>query len=332
MILAADVGGTNARLAIYSADGEKLIRRETYPSHTHKSFEEVARAFLAAGGEKPLAACVGVAGPVVDGRVEATNVPWILDERIIAQALDIPKVSLINDLVALSLGALHARPEDLVLLHGSSLPRTQGANLAVIAAGTGLGEASLVWDGQKHVVCATEGGHVDFAPRNELEIDLLRYLIKRVKRRVSYERILSGPGIGNVYDFFREAKAIPEDEVVEAAIASSADRNATITKLGISGESTAAARALKLFISLYGAEAGNLVLKSLAVGGVFVMGKIAVNLSAQLGPKGFVDSFLDKGRMRQLLEKTPIALVPDSTIGLSGSARHAAASLSGLRT
>jgi len=330
--LAADVGGTNARLAIYTADGEKLVRRETYASHTHASFEEVARTFLAAGGEKPQAACIGVAGPVVDGRVVTTNLPWVLDERVISQALNIPKVSLINDLVALSMGALHARPEDLVLLHGSSLPRTQGANLAVIAAGTGLGEAVLVWDGQKHVVCATEGGHVDFAPRNDLEIELLRYLISRVKGRVSYERILSGPGIANVYDFFREAKGIPEDDAVADAIAASEDRNATIAKVGATGESTAAARALKLFISLYGAEAGNLVLKSLAIGGVYVMGKIAVNLSSQLAPKGFVDSFLDKGRMRQhVLEKVPIALVPDSTIGLSGSARYAAASLAGAR-
>ncbi|HWL84572.1 MAG TPA: glucokinase [Polyangiaceae bacterium] len=327
MILAADVGGTNARLAVYTADGEKLVRRETYASHNYKSFEDVARAFLAAGGETPLAACIGVAGPVVDGRCVATNLPWVLDERVIAEALAIPKVSLINDLVALSMGALHARPEDLTLLHGSALPRTEGANLAVIAAGTGLGESILVWDGQRHVVCGTEGGHVDFAPRNEIEIELLRYLVSRVKGRVSYERILSGPGIGNVYDFFREAKAIPEDEAAEASLAAAPDRNALITKLGTSGESTAAARAIRLFISLYGAEAGNLVLKSLAVGGVYVMGKVAATLSSQLVQKGFVESFLDKGRLRQVLEKVPIALVSDSAIGLSGSARYAAAAL-----
>ena len=323
MILAADVGGTNARLAIYTADGKELVRRETYASHEHKSFEEVARAFLT-DGETPIAACIGVAGPVVDGRVVATNLPWVLDERIISQSLAIPRVALINDLVALSMGAVHARPEDLVLLHGSALPRTRGANLAVLAAGTGLGEAMLVWDGQKHAVCATEGGHTDFAARNELEIELLRYLVGRVKGRVSYERVLSGPGIGNLYDFFRDAKGIPEEDAVEDAIAAADDRNAAIAHLGATGESTAAARAIKLFISLYGAEAGNLVLKSLAVGGMFVVGKIAGNLSAQLVAKGFVESFLDKGRMRQVLEKVPIALVTDSTIGLSGSARYAA--------
>ncbi|WP_394849478.1 glucokinase [Pendulispora brunnea] len=323
MILAADVGGTNARLAIYTADGEQLVRRERFASTEYKSFEDVARAFLKPD-EKPLAACIGVAGPVVDGRVVATNLPWVLDERIIAQSLGIPRVALINDLVALSMGALHARAEDLVLLHGGALPRTKGANLAVLAAGTGLGEAVLVWDGEKHAVCATEGGHVDYAPRNEIEIELLRYLISRVKGRVSYERILSGPGIGNLYDFFREAKNIPEDDAIAQAIASAEDRNSAITKFGTTGESTAAARAMKLFISLYGAEAGNLVLKSLALGGIFVMGKIAVTLTPQLVSKGFVESFLDKGRMRSLLEKVPIALVTDSTIGLSGSARYAA--------
>ncbi len=331
MILAADVGGTNARLAIYTADGETLVRRETFASHSYKSFEEVGRAFLAQGGETPLAACIGVAGPVVDGRVTATNLPWVLDERLIAEALGIPKVTLINDLVALSMGALHARSEDVVLLHGAALPRATGGNLAIIAAGTGLGEAILVWDGERHVACSTEGGHVDFAPRNDLEVELLRYLISRVKGRVSYERILSGPGLGNLYDFFRDAKGIPEDEAVEERLAAAQDRNALICDLGISGESTAAARAIKLFISLYGAEAGNLVLKSLAVGGVFVMGKIATSLAAQLVQKGFVESFLDKGRMRQVLEKVPIALVEDSSIGLSGSARYAAAALARAR-
>ncbi len=320
MILAGDIGGTNTRLGIFSSDGKELLRTETVPSKSKKTFDEIAKNFLKGGTEKIDRACIGVAGPVIDGKCEATNLPWTLDEKKIAKSLSLKKVRLENDLVSLAVGALEAPRRKIAVLQGSAPPRTEGANVAVIAAGTGLGEALLVWNGERHVPCATEGGHSDFAPRNKLEIDLLDFLQKRIGGRVSFERVVSGPGIGNLYDFFCEVVGVGETQSAKDLVDNATDRNAAISDLALTGKSKPALRAIELFGSLYGSEAGNLALKSLATGGVFVAGGIAKHLVTLLKSGTFVKSFSDKGRMSPLLAKIPIAVVLDTEIGLSGSA------------
>jgi glucokinase len=334
MILAGDIGGTNARLALCTPDGKRIVRQDAIPSRDQPSLERIVKAFLGPRPPSIRAATLGIAGPVVGGRVQTTNLPWVLDERSLSRKLGIAKVTLINDLVALGLGALTAPRSKLHKLQGGSLPRKKGATLAVIAAGTGLGECALVWDGRNggFVPLGTEGGHTDFAPQSALETELYDYLLGlsalhpdgNGSRHVSYERIVSGPGLGRLYDFFRDVKKMPEAPKNTLALGAAPDRNAAIARLGASGESALARGALELFASLYGAEAGNLALKTLATGGVFVAGGIAASLANELGRGPFLTSFAAKGRMRPLLEKVPIAVVLDSKVGLAGSVYHAA--------
>lgn len=327
MLLAGDVGGTHARFALYSPDGRRRLYQATLASSDHPSLEIAVRRFLAtytgADGDPVEAAAIGVAGPVIDGRCVMPNLPWVLDERVLARKLRIPRVVLLNDLVALALGALGLPRRKLDVIQGSRAPSARGGTVAMVAAGTGLGEALLVWDGVRHVPAATEGGHTDFAPRDALEWDLLEFLRERIGGRVSYERIVSGPGLGNIYDFFVERVRVREARATARAIAESIDRNRTISELGASGVSRPAERAVDLFLSLYGAEAGNLALKSLATGGVLVGGGIAAHLAPRLRRSAFLASFRDKGRMSELLSSIPIAIVLDADIGLSGAVRHA---------
>lgn len=319
-ILAGDVGGTNTRLTLLSPDGKKLLRHEVLPSREHPSLESAMRTFL--GDARVDRACLGIAGPVFDGRCTATNLPWVVDERVLQKKLRIRRVKLLNDLVAAAYGAMTLPKKSLAPVWGERLPSGKGT-VAIIAAGTGLGEAVLVWDGERHVPMATEGGHTDFAPRSDLEMRLLAHLQRQLKKRVSYERVVSGPGLGNVYDFFVESEGVRETQPNVRALATAPDRNALIAELATTGKSRAAGRALDLFFSLYGAEAGNLALKCLPSGGLFVSGGIAAKLRDRLVRGDFVASFLGKGRMEPLLRKIPIAIVLDSDVGLKGSARVA---------
>jgi glucokinase len=232
-------------------------------------------------------------------------------------------VHLINDLVGLALGAVLAPKSKLRSLSGGSLPSKKGANIAILAAGTGLGEAALLWNGAGFLPMATEGGHTDLAARSETEVAFVRYLQKRYGR-ATYERALSGPGLGNTYDFVREAFGILEDPAVEGAIAGAKDRNAEICQLALAGRSLAAEKALEIFVELYGAEAGNLALKTFALGGVYVAGNIAIQIQEKMAQGTFLDAFCDKEPMKDILRKVPVALVLDSTIGLAGAAHHAA--------
>ena len=326
MLLIGDIGGTHARLALLKPSGRTVVKTE-FASRKYPSLEAVLREFLGAVAPKPRVsvAAFGVAGPVVGGRVVATNLPWVIDSRIIGRKLGIKRVTLLNDLVALSLGSLRVAKKKLHFLGESGgMPKKRGANVAVIAAGTGLGEAMLVWDGQGFVPSATEGGHSDFAARDDLEVELLQFLRNRFGR-VSYERILSGAGLGNLYDFFRQAKGIGESTENAEVIAAAGDRNASISELGMSAKSEAATRALQLFATIYGAEAGNLALKSLALGGVYVCGNIAGRMLPILDGGGFRRAFLEKGRFGALMEKIPVAVVLDSDVGLAGAASAALA-------
>ena len=329
MLLAGDIGGTHARLSLLRPDG-RAVRKAEFASRKYPSLEAVVAEFLAPVSPKPrvTAAAFGVAGPVVNGRVVATNLAWVIDGRILARKLNIKRVRILNDLVALSLGALRVPRGKLHLLNEAAVPKKRGANVAVIAAGTGLGEAMLIWDGAGFVPNATEGGHADFAARDELEVELLQFLRARFGR-VSYERVLSGAGLGNLYDFFRQGKAIAETAENSAIIGASADRNATISELGQTGKSEAAVRALQLFAAIYGAEAGNLALKTLALGGVYVCGNIAERLLPILDDGSFLRAFREKGRFAPLMEKIPVAVVLDKNVGLAGAASAALAEMRG---
>jgi glucokinase len=326
VILAGDIGGTNSRLALFERGGRVRVRQEAFPSRNFKSLEEVVRRFLGKDPPKIAAATFGIAGPVVSGRAKATNLPWIVDGRELGRHLDIPRVTLVNDLVALAFGTLTVPPDKLFMLNGGP-PRTSGGNIAVIAAGTGLGEAALVWDGEKHVPLGTEGGHADFAARNAEECQLLAFLQRRYGSHVSCERVVAGPGFANLYDFFSEVEGLKDPPDVAAAIAGAADRNREIAARGADETSPIGARALATFVGLYGAEAGNLALKTLATGGVFVCGAIAAKYKDALKTKGFMESFVAKGRFTGFLECVPVAIVLDSDIGLAGSALYAATQL-----
>ncbi|MDP9036718.1 MAG: glucokinase [Myxococcota bacterium] len=321
MLLVGDIGGTHARLSLVTLRG-RALRHEVFDSRKYTSLEAVAGSFLGVTPPRVVAAAFGVAGPVVNGRCTATNLPWVIDARVLSRKLRIRHVTLLNDLVALALGALLVRRSKLHVLGGAGVPKHQQGNVAVIAAGTGLGEAVLVWDGSRLVPTATEGGHSDFAPRDDLEIELLQFLRAR-HGHVSCERVLSGDGLGAVYDFFRTAKRIAETARNTRLIEAAADRNEAIAQLGMSATSQAAARALDLFAAIYGGEAGNLALKSLAVGGVYVCGNIAVHLLSVLERGGFHRAFLDKGRLTPLMEKIPVAVVLDTDVGLAGATKVA---------
>jgi glucokinase len=323
VIVIGDIGGTRARLSLRLPTG-RAVRNETYESRKYSSLEAVVREFLSYGGPaksrpKVSAAAFGVAGPVVKGRCTATNLPWVVDERALGKNLGIRRVTLLNDLVALALGALVVPKSKLRVLGAAGAPKRRGGgNVAVIAAGTGLGEALLIWNGTRFVATATEGGHCDFAPNGEVDVGLYAFLRARYGH-VSWERVLSGNGLGNVYDYFASAGGVPESSENARAIATAADRNAEIARLAEGRQSEVAARAVALFAKLYGAEAGNLALKSLAVGGVLVCGNIAARMAGNLEQNGFIEAFAAKGRFEALMRKIPVAVVLDSDVGLAGA-------------
>jgi len=325
MLLAGDIGGTNTRLALYADDAKRVMREDSLPSPSFGSLEEAVRAFLGPRPPRIAAATFGIAGPVIGGHVKTTNLPWIVDERALSRRLHIPRVRLVNDLVSIAFGAAAAPKSALMLLQGSPPRRDKRETIAAIAAGTGLGEAALVWDGEHLVPCGSEGAHGDFAPRNKLEWELFEFLAKRVQGRVSYERVLSGPGLSNAYDFFREVKRMREPAALARALDAAPDRNPLITEFGLGGKSRPCEAALDIFTSVYGAETGNLALRFISTGGVFVAGGIAASLSRHLARGPFLEAFRDKGRLRPLLEKMPVSIVLDPKIGLWGAAQHAAA-------
>jgi glucokinase len=328
LLLAGDIGGTHARLRLYDRS-QRVVDEAVFPSRKAPSLAVIVRRYLASQKARVSTAVLGIAGPVVGGVVRATNLPWTADERHLARDLDIPRVRLVNDLAALAVGCTRlGRTSKVILARGRAV---DGANMAVIAAGTGLGEALLIWDGTKFLPCATEGGHSDYGPNSPLELDLWTYLHHSTRgRHVSNEDVVSGPGLGRMYDFF--AARAPERDAREGqsretrAVArrlASGDRNAAITELGLANKSDAAARAVDLFASIYGAEAGNLVLRGLALGGLFVCGGIAARIVPAKKPV-FLAAMRNKGRMAKLLSAVPVTLVDDPFVGLIGAGHLAA--------
>ncbi len=324
MILAGDIGGTKTVLALYNEEDlhVRQLRDATYVSAAYPSLEAIVALFLAEPPARPLrAATFGVAGAVVNGRCRATNLPWVMDERDLARALSVPRVKLLNDLEAAAYGMLHLGPSEYAVLNHADDPQRRG-NVAVIAAGTGLGEAILYWDGRDHHPIASEGGHVDFAPRTDQEIELLRYLRAKFGGHVSYERVLSGPGAYNLYQFLRDSGAGDEPAWLAERLRSG-DPSAAIAEAGLAGTVPLCVATLELFTSIYGAAAGNLALKCLAVGGVFIGGGIAPKLLPALRHSRFMDAFADKGRFANLLRNLEVRVALEPRAPLLGAARYA---------
>lgn len=318
MILAGDIGGTKTDLALFTPALDLVVRR-TFPSREHASLEDIVRQFLAEMPAPFDSACFGIAGPVRAGRVLTTNLPWTVTDEALAEVLRLREVRLINDLEATALGVGALRPEHLLTLQAGS-PQGPG-HQAVIAAGTGLGEAGLFWNGDQHVPYASEGGHASFAPRDARQRELLAWLEGEFGH-VSYERVLSGPGLFNIYRFLRDTGRGTEpvwlaDELRQG------DPPAVVSRAALAGTCDLAREALTLFVTLYGAEAGNLALKAYATGGVFVAGGIARKIRSAIENGAFVAAFVDKGRMEPLLRSIPVRLVLSDAVNLLGAARGA---------
>lgn len=321
MILAGDIGGTYSRLAFFDANNGrlKLVSEAAYPSREYPALEPIVSSFIDRESAKVDAACFGVAGPVREGRAQVSNLPWTVESSSLAHELKVRTTILINDLEASAWGIGGLEPGDLLTIHpGDS---AASGNRAVIAAGTGLGQAGMYWDGRQHQVFACEGGHADFGARGELQIELLRYLSAKFGR-VSYERVLSGPGLVNIYRFLIDSGRGEEPKWLAEQMAQG-DPAAAISQAALQGRCAVCEHALEIFVAIYGAEAGNLALKLLARGGVFLSGGIAPKILAKLTGRTFIEAFLDKGRMRPLLESIAVHVIVNENAGLLGAARCA---------
>jgi glucokinase len=325
MILSGDIGGTKAELALFERDHGSLreVRSERIPTDGHGSLEELLARFVRPA-DAISSAAFGIAGPVLHNRVKGTNLPWTVDAGHVAQALGVARVALLNDLEATSLGLEALEPHDLATLQEGVVD--PHGSIAVIAAGTGLGESFATRENGRLLPRASEGGHADFAPNDEDEVDLLLYLRSRFGGHVSWERVLSGPGLGNVYEFLRDTGRESEPDLLKDA-REAGDPHAAIAEAD--GKAAIATRALDLFVSIYGAEAGNLALRYMATGGVYVAGGIAPKLRARFEDGRFLAAFRAKGRLSPLLRDTPVKLVLNERTALLGAAllasRHAAA-------
>lgn len=322
MILAGDIGGTSTRLAAFQVTQDRLtpVLVSKYPSQTYPGLEDILREFLAENPIKVDHAAFGIAGPVRQGRVEATNLPWVVDAAALARELVTGSVSLLNDLEANTYGIFELTPQDFAVIN-SGTP-VEGGNLGVCSAGTGLGEAGAVWDGTRYIVFATEGGHTDFAPRDELETELLMYVRARLGGRVSYERILSGPGLYTVFEFLRDTGRGTVEPWLQQEL-ERGDRSAVVSQNGMANKSELCVKALDLFTEIYGAEAGNLALKLMATRGIFIGGGIAPKMLPKLQSRLFMDAFAGKGRFEPLLRAVPVRVLLNDEAALLGAAHYA---------
>jgi glucokinase len=324
VILAGDIGGTKCNLALYEIRGKshRKIIDQRYESREFPTFDEMISRFLletrsetkAAGKHYIEAAGFGVAGPVIDHRVKATNLPWIVDRATLAKQLGTPHVVLLNDLEATAHSLALMAPSELSTLNEGT-PSPQSTQ-ALLAAGTGLGEAILFWDGKQYLVASSEGGHTDFAPRTEQEIELLRYMKKQYEF-VSLELILSGRGFRTIHSFLDASVTHPSFEGPEA------DAAPEITRLALAGQCPICVQTLDLWVSLYGAEAGNLALKVLARGGVWVAGGIAVKIRKKMEDGAFFRAFCEKEKFAALLAQIPIHMVLNEEAPLIGAMSQA---------
>jgi glucokinase len=325
LILAGDVGGTKTHLGLFRRSGAILepVRERLYATPKFASLESACADFLGDAARVD-AACVGVPGVVIDGRAHATNVAWQLSSVALSRALNGVPVQFINDLAATAYGVIHLKSSDVAVLHRAENPPEHG-NIAVIAAGTGLGESALVWDAGRYHAVASEGGNTDFAPHGEEQIELLRF-IEREFGHASYERVLSGPGLSNIYRFVRARSGIDEPAWLSEQIAAG-DRAAAVGEAAIAGRDPVCLHAMTMFCDIYGSEAANLSLKMLALGGVFLGGGIAPKILPMLRQGGFMRGFLSKGTLNDILGRIEVRVVLNPAAALLGAAHCAAAML-----
>ena len=322
LILAGDIGGTSTRLACFKAVDGRLRRgvSKKYPSRNYGGLVEIVRLFVKEHQVPIACAAFGIAGPVRNARVVTPNLAWIVERSELVRALGLDSLWLLNDLEANAYGLPMLGSEDFASINAGVVD-PQG-NVAVISAGTGLGEAGALWDGHRHRPFAGEGGHADFSPRSELEAELLQYLRKRVGH-VSWERVVSGPGLCGIYEFLRDTARGVEQPWVRERMRDRVSA-AVISDAALEGRCELCTRALGLFVSLYAAEAGNFALKILATAGVYLGGGIAPKILGKLRTPEFMESFSDKGRMRDLLETIPVKVILNEETALLGAARFAA--------
>lgn len=310
MLIAGDIGGTNTRLALVSpSEGPRhLLAEKTYPSGEFPGLSPIVQQFLQETGASAAAACFDVAGPVLGGRAHLTNLPWDLSETVLAQELGLKRVSLLNDLHAIAVAVPHLEAAETEIINpGTPQPN---APIAVMAPGTGLGEAFLVWNGTEYIACASEGGHADFAPANREQAELWAFVNARFGH-VAYERVCAGSGLPNVYDFLRARAPAAEPAAFATALAAAADRTPLIVRAGTeqAAEHPLAAETLRIMAEIWGAEAGNLALKVLATGGVYLAGGMPPRVLPLLRHGGFVQAFTAKGRFEKLLQAVPVHVV-----------------------
>ncbi len=319
LYLAGDIGGTNTRLAIYKlSEGQfECLQHEVFANSDHESLEDVIDVFRSSYFEQIDLACFGVAGVVLNGHCDATNLPWVLDEAELSDHCKIATVRLINDLEAAAHGVLALGSADSIELNPNAHINPVG-NRAVIAAGTGLGEAIMYWDGAHFHPFATEGGHSDFAPADQQQHDLLCWLRSRWGEHVSYERIVSGPGLVDIYRWLIESGQYSEQRGITAAMESD-DPGSVVSSLALAKNDLACEQALQLFVQIYAQEAGNLALKSLATGGIYLAGGIAPKILPALQSDRFLQSWLNKGRFSEMLQAMPVKVVTHPQVSLIGA-------------
>ena len=331
MILAGDIGGTKTLLALFELkDGQwqQVCIRE-YASQHYPSLEAILDEFLASENTLPNraaveAACFGIAGPIVDQKSKLTNLDWTIDGQNLQAHLKTARVRLLNDLEVIGHSLPWLQPDELLNLNPGT---AQAGNIGILAAGTGLGESLLFWDGEQHLPSASEGGHTDFAPRSTWEIGLLQHLMQRYGGHVSYERVLSGPGFVDLLDYVVSRGVEPTESVAHAR-AQLANPVPVISDAGLNRTCLACTEVMDHFVGIYGAEAGNLALKGLTLGGIYLGGGIAPRIRTRLQEGGFMQGFLDKGRFRGLLETIPVHIILNPEAGLLGAARYATLMLS----
>lgn len=321
MILAGDIGGTKTLLALFDIvnDGIALKTKEIFESRNFNTFEEIISKF--AGSNNNIeAAVLGVPGPVLNGEVTLTNLKWKLSETKISDEFNIGKVKLINDLGATAYSIPYLNEEELIQINKGS-KKTAVKRFAVLAPGTGLGEAFLICEGDEKIIYSSEGGHTDFAPTNDIEVELLKYLLKKHKR-VSYERIISGSGLANIFDFLVEnGYGIPNVETLERF--KDEDKSHVISEMALNGKDKLCCDSLEIFASVLGAHAGNLVLTNLTTGGVYLGGGIPHKIKSVLLSEIFLASFKNKGRLSSLLEATPVYIINNNEAALKGASLYA---------
>ena len=322
MILAGEIGATRTRLAAFDTEGNKLqcVVEKTYLSQEHGGLAELITDFIKTEGIPVHSACFGVAGPVTAGRSKISNLPWTIDSRQLAAQLKLEWIGLINDLEAYAYGIDALESKDFVTL-SDGLGEDAEGNRVVISARTGLGVAGLYLDGFRNHPFPCEGGHADFAPNSDLEAELAQYLRKKLDH-VSCERILSGPGIRNIYDFLRDSGKAEEPTWLQNRMSEAPDPPALISQLALENKAAICDQTLNIFVSVYGSETGNCALNFLATGGVFIGGSIAAKIVPRMQHSVFMESFLDKGRMRALLADIPVKIILNDNCGITGAARY----------